>query len=72
MARIKCINPKCTAPEGIFSVNDEDYLEPSGRFVRSGTPEAVDIIIRCPECGAENKVWAIGLKAEMLNIFRGF
>lgn len=56
MARIRCINSKCTAPDRIFEVYEDDYLEPEGQFVKLGTPGAVDIIVRCTECGAENKV----------------
>lgn len=64
MARIKCINPKCTAPEHIFVLNEEDYLESGGRFVKPGTSEAVDIIVMCPVCGAENKVSATKIKRD--------
>jgi hypothetical protein len=73
MARIKCVNPKCTSPDGTFILNEEDYLESDGRFVRPGTPDALDIIVKCPACGAENRVWAIGLKPHdvIARIIRG-
>jgi hypothetical protein len=64
MARIKCVNSKCTAPERIFVLNKEDYLEPEGQFVKPGTPGADDIIVRCPACGAENKVSATRVKRD--------
>jgi hypothetical protein len=61
MARIKCINPKCTSPDGTFILNEQDYLEKNGRFVNPGTRDARDIMVKCPACGADNIVWAIGL-----------
>ncbi|MGZ4846426.1 MAG: hypothetical protein ACXV3D_00325 [Halobacteriota archaeon] len=65
MTRVRCINPKCTAPEGIFTLDKEEYLEPDGQFVKPGTPGAVDIVVQCTECGAENKVSATKVKRDV-------
>ena len=55
MIGIKCINPKCTAPDGVF-VFDETSIGASG-ISEKGKPGAFLYIIECPYCGTENMVW---------------
>jgi hypothetical protein len=55
MIRIKCINPKCTAPDGIFEFDDSKIgaAGPSG----PEAPSAMRYVIDCPYCGTKNMVW---------------
>jgi hypothetical protein len=55
MIRIKCINPKCTAPQGKFPWDDRAHAD--GDPAQPGEPGAVAFILECPYCGIENKVW---------------
>ena len=55
MIRIKCINSKCTAPEGKFTWDDRAHAE--GGPAQPGESDAVAFIVECPYCGIENKVW---------------
>lgn len=55
MLHIKCVNPNCTAPFGIFEFDDEAVgaAGPSGPSM----PLAQRYVISCPYCGAKNMVW---------------
>lgn len=55
MIRIKCTNPDCTAPRGIFFF-DEKATGTAGPS-RQGEPNALDYAIECPFCGTLNRVW---------------
>ena len=55
MIRIKCINPNCTAPDGIFEF-DEVSVGATGPS-SYGAPSAMRYVINCPYCGTKNIVW---------------
>ena len=55
MIRIRCINPHCTAPDGIFEF-DEKATGTAGPSGPKG-PNALDYAIECPYCGTLNMVW---------------
>lgn len=62
MIRIKCINPKCTAPEGKFPWDDGAHAK--GGPAKPGEPGAISFLADCPYCGIENKVWLRKVKLE--------
>jgi hypothetical protein len=53
--RIKCVNEKCTAPEGIFEFDEHD-LGTSGP-TDPKDPNAREFIVKCPFCGTMNSIW---------------
>ncbi len=55
MIHIKCINPNCTAPDGVFEFDDEAIgaAGPSGPKGPSGMRYVID----CPYCGTQNMIW---------------
>ena len=55
MIRIKCINSKCTAPDGVFEF-DEVAIGATGPS-SYGAPFAMRYVIDCPYCGTKNMVW---------------
>jgi len=59
MVKIKCINPKCTAPNGCFEWDEHTSLEDDGRVAKQGDPGAKSFVVDCPYCGAANKIWLV-------------
>lgn len=55
MIRIKCINPKCTAPSGIFEFDDSKIGAAGPASLNE--PSAMRYIINCPFCNTKNMVW---------------
>jgi hypothetical protein len=55
MIRIRCINPYCTAPDGIF-VFDEKAVGTAGPS-KKGEQNAQRYAVECPFCGTLNMVW---------------
>ncbi len=53
MIRVKCANPKCTAPDGVFYWERKTGYEEA----KTGEPGAVSFIVECSFCGTRNKVW---------------
>jgi hypothetical protein len=60
MLRIKCINPKCTAPVGKFTLDDSSHAE--GGAAAPGDKGAISFLVDCPYCGTENKIWLFKVK----------
>ena len=60
MIRVKCINPKCTAPQGKF--NWDDRAQAEGGPAKPGEIGAISFLVDCPFCGIENKVWLFKAK----------
>ena len=52
---IKCVNEKCTAPEGIFEF-DQHNLGTSGP-AKPDDPDAREFVVKCPFCGTMNSIW---------------
>ena len=68
MLRVKCINPKCTAPEGKFMWDDLAHAEGGAAAPRE--PGALAFIVECPFCGTENKIWLFKVK-QLNSVTRG-
>lgn len=64
MIRIKCVNPNCTAPDGVFSWDERAHVEGGGGLAEPGDVGAVSFIAECPHCGTENKIWLKKVKEE--------
>jgi hypothetical protein len=62
MLRIKCINPRCSAPEGKFNWDDQAHAE--GGVAAPRETGAIAYIVLCPYCGTENKIWLKKVKKE--------
>lgn len=61
MLRIQCINPKCTAPERIFTWNERPHLQAEGRLAQEGDDGAVSFVVQCKHCGTKNKIYVTKL-----------
>ncbi len=57
MIRIKCVNPRCTAPERKFLWDERAHVETGGGPAEPSDPGAVAFVAECPYCGTENKIW---------------
>jgi len=57
MVIIKCINPKCPAPDGKFDWDEHPSLESDGRVVKLNDPGAKSFVVDCTYCGTHNKIW---------------
>jgi hypothetical protein len=64
MIIIKCINPKCFAPDGRFEWDERLSLESNGRVAKQGDPGARSFVIDCPYCGTHNKIWLVKMIAD--------
>ena len=64
MLTIKCINPKCFAPNGKFEWDERPSLENDGLVVKQGDPGAKSFVVECPYCGAHNKIWLTKINPE--------
>ncbi len=62
MIRIKCANPHCTAPDGVFSWDERAHVEGGGGLAEPGEEGAVSFVAECPYCGYENKIWLSRVK----------
>jgi hypothetical protein len=71
MVTIKCINPKCSAPDGKFEWDEHPSLESDGRVVKLGDPGAKSFVVECPCCGTSNKIWLEKIKPEDI-VVKGF
>lgn len=63
MVKIKCVNPECTAPDGIF-----EFDMVGARAIRLAKPREIGseaLIIRCQFCDTLNKVYLIREKQEI-------
>lgn len=61
MLRIQCINPKCTAPERIFTWNERPHLQAEGRLAQEGDDGAVSFVVQCKHCGTKNEIYVTKL-----------
>jgi hypothetical protein len=64
MIFIKCSNPRCEAEEGKFLWDEQSNVVEGGGIVKPWEPGAVSLLVRCPNCGTDTKVWLKGLKKE--------
>ncbi len=71
MVIIKCINPKCPAPNGKFDWDEHPSLESDGRLAKQGDIGAKSFAVDCTYCGIRNKIWLIKIKPED-TIVKGF
>jgi DNA-directed RNA polymerase subunit RPC12/RpoP len=55
MIDIKCVNPKCTAPDRIFEFDMVGAR--ATRLAKSGEIGSESLVVRCPYCGTLNKVF---------------
>ena len=60
MIRVKCINPKCAAPQGKFAWDERAQAE--GGPAQPEETGAISFLVDCPFCGTENKVWLFKVK----------
>jgi hypothetical protein len=70
MIPIKCVNPKCLAPNGTFEWDEYSSLENDGRMAKQGDPGAKSFIVECSYCGTRNKIWLVKLREDPFE--RGF
>lgn len=61
MIRIRCVNPKCTAPAKTFAWDETGHVGPGGGIAQPHAPGAKSLIITCPYCATEQKIWLTGL-----------
>lgn len=64
MIRIKCVNPRCTSPNGVFPWDERAHVEGGGGLAEPGEADAVSFVAECPYCGRENKIWLSRVKKE--------
>ncbi|VVB72325.1 Uncharacterised protein [uncultured archaeon] len=57
---IKCYNPNCTAPLGIFFWRSA----PEGVLAEPFEPGANSFIVKCPFCNMDNAVWVKKVRLE--------
>jgi hypothetical protein len=70
MIIIKCVNPKCSAPDGKFKWDEHPSLESDGKVAKQSDQGAASFVAECPCCGAENKIWLVKIKREDIIIKR--
>jgi hypothetical protein len=61
MLKIKCCNPDCSAPDGIFTWNERSHLLAEGRLAQEGDDGALSFVVQCKYCGTKNKIYVTKL-----------
>jgi hypothetical protein len=62
MIYLKCSNPKCEV--GKFLWDESSHLIKNGGIAKPWEPDVASILVKCPDCGTDNKIWLKGLKKE--------
>jgi hypothetical protein len=62
MIYIKCSNPKCEG--GKFLLDEKSHLINGGGIAKPWESGVASLLVKCPYCGATNKIWLKGLKRE--------
>lgn len=59
MIRIKCSNPECSNTEKVFEWDESNDVKPGCGVSEVFRPGAETLLVSCPHCGFENKIWVV-------------